>query len=108
MGKKKFLRTIDLARAAGIHPNTVRRYEDWGFLPPIPRDPRNHYRQYSERHLDLLRLARLGLGCTLIGSDVRKSALSMIYTAARGDLGGALELAYQLVINVQAERAQAE
>jgi|GEM_PF-3328321 len=33
----KFLRTSDLARAVGIHPNTVRLYVDWGLLPPVQR-----------------------------------------------------------------------
>ena len=103
----KYLRTSDLAKAAGIHPNTVRLYEQWGFLPPIPRSPKG-YRLFTEHHLDLLRLARLALGCTIIGGDVRQAALAMVYTAARGDLGGALELAYQFVSCIQAERAQAE
>ncbi len=107
MGKNKYLRTSDLAKAAGIHPNTVRLYEQWGFLPPIPRSPKG-YRQFTETHRDLLRLARLALHCTIIGGDVRQAALAMSFTAAKGDLGGALELAYQFVARIQAERAQAE
>ncbi len=104
---KKYLRTSDLAKAAGIHSNTVRLYEQWGFLPPIPRSPKG-YRQFTPHHLDLLRLARLALGCTIIGGDVRPAALAMVYAAVKGDLGGALELAYQFVACIQAERAQAE
>jgi DNA-binding transcriptional MerR regulator len=50
------MRTSDLARAAGVHPNTVRRYEALGWLPPAPRAP-NGYRRFSQRHLDCLRLA---------------------------------------------------
>ncbi len=107
MAQKKFLRTSDLAKAVGIHPNTVRLYEQWGFLPPIPRSPKG-YRLFTQHHLDLLRLVRLALGCTIIGGDVRQAALAMVYKAASGDLGGALELAYQFVSRIQAERAQAE
>lgn len=44
------LRTIDLARAAGIHVNTVRFYERLGLIDPAPRTP-NGYRQYNRRHL---------------------------------------------------------
>jgi DNA-binding transcriptional MerR regulator len=29
----KYLYTSDLARAVGVHPNTVRRYVDRGLLP---------------------------------------------------------------------------
>ena len=47
----KFLRTTDLARAVGLHPNTVRRYVQRGFLPPVERSPAG-YRRFTERHLD--------------------------------------------------------
>jgi DNA-binding transcriptional MerR regulator len=26
-----YLRTSDLAKAVGVHPNTVRLYEEWGY-----------------------------------------------------------------------------
>jgi DNA-binding transcriptional MerR regulator len=42
------------------------------------------------------------------GSNIRKSALSLVRRSASGDLGGALELAYQHLALVQAERARAE
>lgn len=103
----RYLRTSDLAKAAGIHPNTVRLYEQWGFLPPIPRSP-SGYRRFTQVHLDQLLLARTAMSCTVIGGDVRRTALELIHTAAGGDLGGALELAYSFHAAVQAERAQAE
>ncbi len=53
----KYLRTSDIARAVGVHPNTVRLYEAWGFLPPVPRSPKG-YRLYTGTHLDIMRLAR--------------------------------------------------
>ncbi|MBO0780869.1 MAG: MerR family DNA-binding transcriptional regulator [Ktedonobacteraceae bacterium] len=31
----KYLRTSDLARAVGVHSNTVRRYVDRGILSPV-------------------------------------------------------------------------
>ncbi|MGE5528726.1 MAG: MerR family DNA-binding transcriptional regulator, partial [Patescibacteria group bacterium] len=60
-GLVKGLRTTDLARAAGVHPNTVRLYERLGFLPPVPRGS-NGYRLFNEEHLFCLRLARTALG----------------------------------------------
>ncbi len=54
------LRTVDLARAVGVHPNTVRLYEQWGFIAPVPRS-RSGYRQFTEQHLDQMRLARTAL-----------------------------------------------
>src|SRR5262245_59697876 len=47
---KQTLRTIDLARAAGLSPQQVRNYEQWGVLPPAERSPHG-YRLYEARHL---------------------------------------------------------
>lgn len=58
-----YLRTSDLAREVGIHPNTVNRYVGWGLLPPVERSP-SGYRRFTQRHLDCLRLAR-----TIYASD---------------------------------------
>jgi DNA-binding transcriptional MerR regulator len=54
------LRTSDLARAVGVHPNTIRLYEAWGFLPPVPRSVRG-YRLFTQVHLRQMRLARVAL-----------------------------------------------
>jgi DNA-binding transcriptional MerR regulator len=45
------LRTSDISRAVGVHPNTVRLYETWGLLPPIPRSS-SGYRLFTEQHLE--------------------------------------------------------
>jgi DNA-binding transcriptional MerR regulator len=102
-----YLRTSDIAKAVGVHPNTVRLYEEWGFLPPVPRSS-SGYRLFTETHLDQMRLARMSLHGSWPGRDIRQSALQLIRQAASGDLGGALEQAYHHLALVQAERAQAE
>jgi DNA-binding transcriptional MerR regulator len=96
-----------VAREVGVHPNTVRLYEEWGFLPPVPRSP-NGYRLFTEAHLDQMRLARLALHGSWPGKNIRESALELVPQSASGDLGGALERAYHHLALVQAERAQAE
>ena len=103
----QYLTTTEIARAVGVHPNTVRLYETWGFLPPVPRSPTG-YRLYTQRHLDQMRLARAALHGVWPGPAIRKSALALVRRAASGDLGGALELAYSHLAKVQAERARAE
>jgi len=40
----KHLLASNLARAAGIHPNTARLYEAWGLLPPVERSPKGYRR----------------------------------------------------------------
>jgi DNA-binding transcriptional MerR regulator len=107
MKKSRYLLTSDIAKAVGVHPNTVRRYEEWGFLPPIPRSP-SGYRRFTKAHLEQMRLARMALHGSWPGKEIRQSAFVLVRRAASGDLGGALEQAYRHRALVQAERAQAE
>jgi DNA-binding transcriptional MerR regulator len=99
---RSFLRTSDVARAVGLHPNTIRRYEEWGFLPPIPRAA-NGYRQFTHRHVDQLRLTRLALRISWMGGAVRRQAYAVIYNGAEGDLTLALEHAEDLQKMVRRE-----
>jgi DNA-binding transcriptional MerR regulator len=108
MSLKRYLRTSDLARVAHVHANTVRLYEQLGFLPPVERDPFNGYRRFTQVHLDQMLLARKAMRFIILSGAIRETAYDIIAQGAAGDLGGALELAYRLVSLVQAERAQAE
>ena len=103
----RYLRTSEVAQEVGVHPNTVRLYEEWGFLPSIPRSG-SGYRLYTEAHLDQMHLARTALHGSWPGKTIKQSALALVRQAASGDLGGALEQAYAHLALVQAERAQAE
>lgn len=104
----KYLSTSDLARVVGVHPNTVRRYVEWGLLPPVQRAP-NGYRRFTQKHLDCLRVTRLIYGTTYYpGKTIRLSESKIIQSAVADDWGGALERAYAHLALVQSERAQAE
>lgn len=103
----KYLRTSDLARAVGAHPNTVRRYVDRGWLPPVERGP-SGYRRFTQRHLDCMRLARLVYSPPYPGTTLLQSGLRILPAAVGGDLAGALERAQRHLELVQAERMQAD
>jgi len=103
--KQRPLRTAEVARAVGVHPNTVRLYEEWGFLPPIPRGP-NGYRLFTTEHVDQMRLARTALQWPYPGG--KDPVLALVLRAAAGDLWGALEEAYRYLAQVRAECAEAE
>ena len=91
--------------AAGVHPNTVRLYEAWGYLPPIPRS-RSGYRQFTGAHVAQMKLARLALQWPYPGG--KEPVAELVRRAAQGDFGRALELAYRYLANVRAEVARAE
>lgn len=103
----EYLSTSKLAKAVGVHPNTVRRYVERGFLPPVGRSPAG-YRRFTERHLDCLHLTRQVFSNQFPGKAIYQSGMRIILVTADGDLGGALELAYIHLALVQSERAQAD
>ena len=90
----KFFRTSDLACAVRIHPNTVRRYVDWGLLPPVERSPTG-YRLFTQRHLDCLRLARMiyaapypGRGFRALGNEIIQCAVVDDWQVETGAIPG--------------------
>jgi DNA-binding transcriptional MerR regulator len=98
----KYLRTSDLARAVGVHPNTVRLYVDWGLVPPVERTP-SGYRLFTRRHLDCLRLARTIYAAQYPGRGFRALGTAIIRRAVADDWPGALETAHELLLAVSVE-----
>ena len=107
MMSNRCLRTSDLARAVGIHANTVRLYVDWGLLPPVERSA-SGYRLYTQRHLDCLRLARAIYTAPYPGRGFRALGNEIIQRAVADDWSGALEKAHTHLAAVKAELERAE
>lgn len=101
------LRTSDLAKAVGVHPNTVRRYGERGFLPPVERSP-SGYRRFTQRHLDCLRVAHEAYFNQCPSVPIRHLGRRIIQATVSDDMEGALELAHRYRAFVQAERTQAD
>jgi DNA-binding transcriptional MerR regulator len=104
---EKFLRTSELARLVGVHPNTVRKYEDWGLIPPVERSP-SGYRLFTRQHLDCMRLARLIYSAPYPGRGFRALGTEVIKCAVIDDWQGALEKAREHLVLVQEELKNAE
>ncbi|HEY3474276.1 MAG TPA: MerR family transcriptional regulator [Anaerolineales bacterium] len=102
----KYLRTSDLARAVGIHPNTVRLYADWGLIPSVERSPAG-YRLFTQRHLDCLRLARMIYAAQYPGRGFRALGNAIIQRAVADDWTGALAKAHDHLAAVSVELEQA-
>jgi DNA-binding transcriptional MerR regulator len=101
----RFLRTSAIATAVNVHPNTVRLYETWGFLPPVSRS-QTGYRQFTGNHLEQMRLARMALQWPYPGG--KGVVIELVKQAAAGNLAEALALAYHFLAQVESEQAQAE
>jgi DNA-binding transcriptional MerR regulator len=103
----KRLSTAKIASAVGCHPNTVRLYEQIGWISPVPRSPKG-YRLYTEEHLEQMRFARLAMQGAYPNPVIRKAIIDVILASAARKYAGAIELAYRLRSVVRLEREQAE
>ncbi|MFJ7952775.1 MerR family transcriptional regulator [Lysinibacillus sp. NPDC096418] len=75
-------RTNEIAEIGQVHPNTVRVYEEWGFLSPVPRAA-NGYRVYETVHVVQLIIARLAFRCELIQNNLRKRATRIVILSGK-------------------------
>ena len=105
--KMKEYSTSTIAKEFNIHPNTVRFYEEIGFLPPIPRKE-NGYRVYSQIHYEQLKLIKIGLKSELLQNGLRKQVINIIKVSANGDYDRALELAKEYLGSIGKETKNAE
>lgn len=96
------LRTIDLARAAGISVQQVRNYEAEGLIPPAERS-RSGYRLYTQRHLAALKTAR-----NLVGGYGWQRTPAIMQALHQGDLSAALALIDTRHAELASKRLQVE
>lgn len=76
------MKTSEIAKKAQIHPNTVRLYEEWKFISPVPRKE-NGYREYNEIHLQQLYIARLAFKQEFIQNNLRKMATEIVLLSGK-------------------------
>ena len=99
--------TTEVARNVGIHPNTVRKYEEWGLIPLAERKS-NGYRMFTEFHIEQFRLARIAFQIELLQNGLRKKALETIKLSAKRDFDKALTFAKEYQSQIQREQRNAE
>jgi DNA-binding transcriptional MerR regulator len=103
----KTYRTSEIASLIGIHPNTVRLYEELGLIPKPDRQP-NGYRIFTQVHLEQFRLARLAFQIEVLQNGLRKKIVQMVKVSAAGDYDTALKMTREYLKQVQREIANAE
>lgn len=100
-------RTSEVAKIIGLHPNTIRKYEEWALIPQPQRLP-NGYRVYTDFHVDLIKLSRKAFQIELLHSNLRKTMIEMIKAAAKKEFFEAHHqlLCYQQIIDEEQKKAQ--
>ena len=99
--------TSQIAGIIGVHPNTIRFYEELNLLPPIPR-AKNGYRVFDDGHLLQLRLLRAAFRAEIISDRLRQEAVEIVKTAAAGRVDEAYLGAERYAEHLRAERQRAE
>lgn len=100
-------RTAEVANIIGIHPNTVRLYEELGLIPKPKRKP-NGYRIFTDFHIEQFRLARLALQVEVLQNGLRKKILQAVKTSAAGDFNAAISLTEEYLQQIKQERSNSE
>lgn len=98
--------TAEIAARIGVHPNTIRFYEEQGLLPKVPR-LQNGYRIYSDHHLLQLRFIRLAFKAEIISDNLRSEAAQIIKTAAAGRYEAAISQTNQYRQHIEEEISKA-
>ena len=99
--------TTDVAKIIGIHPNTVRMYEEWGLIPLAERKA-NGYRIFTDFHIEQLKLARIAFQVEVLQNGLRKKAVEIIKLSANREFDQALLLAKEYRSQIQREQRNAE
>jgi DNA-binding transcriptional MerR regulator len=91
----------------GVHPNTIRFYEEMKLLPVIPRT-KSGYRIFNDRHLEQLWLLRTAFRAEIISDRLRQEVYQIVKTAATDDIDGAHRDTQLYLEHLREEKSKAE
>lgn len=73
--------TSQIAKIAGLHPNTVRMYEEWGFIQK-PERKKNGYRIFTEIHIKQFELTKKALQIEVLQAGLRDRMVDAVRLSA--------------------------
>lgn len=100
-------RTAEVANIVGIHPNTVRLYEELCLIPK-PRRQANGYRVFTDFHITQLQLARMAFKVEVLQNGLRKRVVTIVKTSAARNFDEAIALTHGYLRQLQTEQQNAE
>jgi DNA-binding transcriptional MerR regulator len=103
----KTYRTSQIAKMIGVHPNTIRFYEEMKLLPTIPRTA-SGYRTFNDKHIWQLRLLRAAFRSEIVSSRLRQEAFDIVKLAAEEEYEEVYRRTEEYLQHLQEEKAGAE
>ncbi len=99
---EKTYTTNQVAKTIGIHPNTVRMYEDVGLISK-PMRKENGYRVFTNLHIEQFKLARTAFQIEVLQNGLRKKAISIVKLSALCEFDKAIKLTEEYIYSVRNE-----
>ncbi len=99
---EKTYRTSEVAKAIGIHPNTVRLYEEVELISK-PLRKNNGYRVFTDLHIAQFKLARTAFQIEVLQNGLREHAISIIKTAAKCQFSEAIRMTEEYITSLDRE-----
>lgn len=96
MSKQTTYSTSQIAKIVGLHPNTVRLYEEWGLIHK-PERKNNGYRVFTDVHIKQFALARKALQIEVIQAGLRSRIMRVVELSAQYRFDEAIELAREYI-----------
>lgn len=99
--------TSQIAGIVGLHPNTVRMYEEWGLIQK-PERKKNGYRVYYDIHIKQFELVKKALQIEVLQAGLRKRMINAVKLSAIYKFDEAIELVeeYVRIANQEIEHAK--
>lgn len=100
-------KTAQIAKLIGVHPNTIRFYEEMRLLPAVPRTE-SGYRIFNDRHLKQLRLLRTAFRAEIISDRLRQEAYEIVKISASDNINEAYQRTKKYLEHLRDEKVRAE
>lgn len=100
-------RTAQVAKIVGVHPNTVRLYEDLALIPK-PARAANGYRIFTDLHIEIMRIARIAFQIEVLQNGLRRKIVAMVKATAAGNYDTALAMTNEYLLQLQWEQHNAK
>ncbi|MGN1304089.1 MAG: MerR family transcriptional regulator [Oscillospiraceae bacterium] len=99
--------TSQIAKIVGLHPNTVRMYEEWNLIHK-PERKANGYRVYTDIHIKQFRLARKALRIEVLQAGLRERMIEVIKLSAEYRFDEAIKLTEEYIRIAEQETEKAK
>lgn len=99
--------TGQIAEIAELHPNTVRKYEEWGLIQK-PVRKKNGYRVFTDIHVRQFELAKKAFQIEVLQAGLRKRIIETVKLSAQYRFDEAIELAQEYIRIAEQEKENAK